>query len=208
MKIISEEEKAAHSRFVLIQGLKGCAVGAGIAFGLTRYLKFKQPLRYSQFNASIKTALWAMPTVTMGAFFADDGSVEFDNSTYRSDYFKKQEEEKLLRYNNLSVSEKMLHQLNEKKYETVVVAWAASLYGSWKLVNRDQYMTRAQKLVQARVYAQAFTVLLLLGTLLLSVHEAELQKKEPAPVPEWKKYLEEHEKDANTTPQPHINLKH
>lgn len=54
-------------------------------------------------------------------------------------------------------------------------------------------MTLAQKAVQARVYAQAITVVLLLGTLLLSMHERELAAKEPAPVPEWKRYLAEQE---------------
>jgi len=57
-------------------------------------------------------------------------------------------------------------------------------------------MTTAQKLVQARVYAQALTVALLLGTLFLSMREAELKKSEPEPIPEWKKYLEEHHVDT------------
>jgi len=204
MKILSEQEKQEHRNFVLLQGAKGCLIGAGIAFGLTKFMKYRYPVGFSQMNTSIKTAMWAMPIITLGAFFADEGSLKFDEDTYRTDYFKKQAAEKLELYNKLSTQDRILHQLNENKYSIVVGAWAASLYGSWRLVNKDAYMTKAQKLVQARVYAQAFTVVLLLATILLSVHEAELQKKQPAPVPEWKKYLEEHDQISTATPQPHV----
>ncbi|KAK6455933.1 uncharacterized protein RJT20DRAFT_51767 [Scheffersomyces xylosifermentans] len=209
MKIVSEEEKLAHRKVVLTEGVKGCFVGAAIAFGLVKAVKARHPVRFAQMSTSIKTAMWAMPTITMGAFFADDGSVKFDEDNYRSDFLKKQEEEKLAAYNRLSSTDKVLHQLNENKYKIIVSSWAASLYGSWRLVNRDPYMTKAQKIVQARVYAQAITVVLLLSTLLLSMHEAELQKTEPVKVPEWKKYLAEQEEHAHngtlaTTPQPHL----
>jgi len=196
MKILSDEEKIAHRNAVLVEGLKGCVIGLGVPYGLVYTVKRKMPIRYNQFNASIKAAMWAMPTISLGAFFADEGSVKFDEQTYRSDYLQKIEEEKLLRYSKLSTGDKVFHNLNENKYQIIVGTWAASLYGSWKLVNRDRYMTTAQKLVQARVYAQALTVALLLGTLFLSMREAELKKSEPEPIPEWKKYLEEHHVDT------------
>ncbi|EGW30240.1 uncharacterized protein SPAPADRAFT_63858 [Spathaspora passalidarum NRRL Y-27907] len=193
MKIITEEEKYEHQKHILIEGLKGCAIGAAVGFGIVKYMKTKQPLQYAKFNSSVRAAIYAMPAITIGAFYADQGSVDFDEDKYRSDYLKKQEAAALERYNKLSPSDKFLHKLNENKYSLIISTWAASLYGSWTLVNRDKYMTKAQKIVQARVYAQALTVVLLLGTILLSVHEAELKKKEPAPVPEWKRYLDEQE---------------
>ncbi|RLV92816.1 Respiratory supercomplex factor 2 mitochondrial [Spathaspora sp. JA1] len=193
MKIISEEEKYEHQKHILIEGLKGCAIGAVIGFGMVKYMKIRQPVRFARFNSSIKAAMYAMPAITVGAFYADQGSVNFDEDRYRSDYLKKQESEALERYNKLSTQDKILHKMNENKYSIIVSAWAASLYGSWTLVNRDKFMSKSQKIVQARVYAQAITVVLLLGTILLSMHEAELKKKEPAPVPEWKRYLDEQE---------------
>ncbi|ABN68571.2 predicted protein [Scheffersomyces stipitis CBS 6054] len=213
MKIVSEEEKLAHRKVVLTEGLKGCLVGVGMAYGIVRAVKYRYPVRFSQMNTSIKTAMWAMPTILMGAFFADDGSVKFDEDIYRSDYLKKQEMEKLANYNKLSSTDKALHNLNENKYKIIVGAWATSLYGSWTLVNRDRYMTKAQKIVQARVYAQAFTVVLLLGTILLSMHENEMLKKSPPPVPEWKKYLQEQEERekqglVTATPQPQLHKQH
>lgn len=194
MKIISEEEKNEHKNTVLKEGLKGCLIGAAVGVGIMQFLKFRQPLRYARFNNSVRASLIIMPAITVGAFYADDGSVKFDQEKYRSGYLKQKDEEELKMLERMTTSEKIIHNLNENKYKYVVTAWAGSLYGAWKLVSRDKYMTNTQKLVQARVYAQAITVVLLLGTILLSLRDAELKKKQPAPVPEWRRYLEEQER--------------
>ncbi|CAH2352374.1 respiratory supercomplex factor 2, mitochondrial [[Candida] railenensis] len=193
MKILSNEEKNAHWNTVLEEGIKGCAVGAVLSIGFAQYVKRRNPVRFAQLSTSVKSAMYAMPTIGMGAFFADEGSVRFDREQYQSDYLKKLEEEKLAKWEKLSLADKCFTKVNDNKYKIILSAWAASLYGSWKYVNRDPIMTATQKAVQARMYAQAFTVILLLGTILLSMHEAELKKAEPAPVPEWKRYLDEQE---------------
>lgn len=191
MKILSDEERNAHWNAVLYEGAKGTLIGLGVSYGLVSYLKKKHPIRYGQFNTSIKACLWSMPPVSLGAFYADDGSVKFDEQQHRSDYFKEKEKEQLERWDKLSWNDKAFVKVNDNKYKIIIGAWAASLYGSWKLVNRDKYMTGAQKAVQARVYAQAITVVLLLGTILLSMHEKELQKNAPAEIPEWQRVLDE-----------------
>ncbi|CUM63248.1 uncharacterized protein PRCAT00000819001 [Priceomyces carsonii] len=191
MKILSDEEKNAHWNAVLYEGAKGFGIGLVGSFLLVQGVKRRYPLRFSQFNPSIKTAMWIMPTISLAAFFADQGSVKFDETRYRSDYIQQVQDEQIKKWDNLSLSEKLLLKLDENKYKIIITTWAASLYGSWHIINRDKYMTTAQKAVQARVIAQAITVVLLLGTILLSVHESEMKKLEPAEVPEWKKFLEE-----------------
>lgn len=193
MKILDDEEKNAHWNAVLYEGAKGTLVGLGLSAALVAMVKRRFPVQYGGFNASIKTAMWAMPTISAGAFFADEGSVKFDEQMHRSEYLETIENEKLVKWNKLSTSDKVFHEVNDNKYKIIIGAWGASLWGSWHIVNKDKYMTVAQKAVQARVYAQAVTVLLLLGTVLLSMHEAELAKREPAAVPEWKRYLDEQE---------------
>lgn len=205
MKILSDEEKNAHWNAVFYEGTKGCVVGAGVAFGLVTYMKKRHAVNYARMNTSVKSALWAMPVITVGAFYADEGSVKFDEEWHRSSYLKQKEDEELNKWNQLAWSDKLFYKVNNNKYSLIIGAWAASLYGSWKIVNKDKYMTSAQKAVQARVYAQAITVVLLLGTILMSLHEQELKKKEPAPVPEWKKYLleqNEKKKEQDTTATP------
>ena len=110
---------------------------------------------------------------------------------HQSDYVQQQMLEEHRKFNSLSTSEKIYTTLGNHKYQIIIAAWAASLYGSWTLINRDKVMTTAQKAVQARVYAQAITVVLLLGTILLSLKEAEINKNKPAPLPHWKQVLDE-----------------
>lgn len=95
MKILDDEEKNEHWNTVLTEGIKGCVVGAGCAALLVGAVKAKWPTHYMKFNSSIKTAMWAMPTVAVGAFFADDGSWKFDEKMYRSNYLQTLEDHKL-----------------------------------------------------------------------------------------------------------------
>ncbi|KAL6453272.1 RCF2 Respiratory supercomplex factor 2 [Candida maltosa Xu316] len=134
-----------------------------------------------------------MPTISIAAFFADQGSVEFDRIMHQSEYQEAKILEEYRNWNKLSLSDKCFTVLNDNKYPIIVSAWAASLYGSWVFVNRDKIMDTAQKAVQARMYAQGITIVLLLGTILLAIKEEEIKKKQPKPIPEWKKIIMEKE---------------
>lgn len=193
MKILDTEEREAHIAHITHEGVKGLFVGSMISAGLFAYLKFKQPVKFSHFNTSIKTCIFAMPTIASGAFFADQGSVEFDKQMHQLDYTTKKTLEEFRAWNNLSASDKFIHSLNNNKYSIIIGAWAASLYGSWALVNRDKIMTTAQKMVQARMYAQGLTIVLLLGTIVLSMKEQEMEKLQPKPIPEWQQILNDRE---------------
>ncbi|EGV64365.1 Replication factor C, subunit RFC4 [Yamadazyma tenuis] len=189
MKILGTDEREAHIAHITAEGTKGLFYGSLLSAGLFAYLRTRHPVRFSQFNTSIKTCIFAMPTIATAAFWADQGSVEFDRQMHSSDYQQEQLLEQYKEWQSMSKYDKSIHFLNDNKYKIVLSAWAASLYGSWVLVNRDKIMTTAQKAVQARMYAQGVTVLLLIGTVLLAVKEEEINKKKPAPIPEWQKVL-------------------
>lgn len=191
MKIIDDEEKNAHWNHLLKEGAKGCLVGLGISAFLVAGVKKRYPQLYARMNMSVKAAMWVMPTIMVGAFYTDDGSVQFDEDMYQGEYKAKLRREKGEAWARLSTPDKIFTVVNGNKYKIILGAWAGSMWGSWHLVNRDRYMTTAQKAVQARVFAQAITVALLLGTLLLSMHERKLEASQPPPVPEWKRFLEE-----------------
>ncbi|EEQ37818.1 putative respiratory supercomplex factor [Clavispora lusitaniae] len=193
MKIITQEEREAHSSHVLAEGAKGLFYGGLVSVGLFAYLKTRHPVRFAAFNTSVKTCILTMPTVAISAFFADQGSWDFDRQMYQSDYANQQMMEQYREWNNMSLSEKTFTSLNNNKYKIILTSWVASMWGSWVYVNRDKVMTGPQKLVQARMYAQAVTIVLLLSTIVLAMKEEELNKGKPAPLPEWKKVLLERE---------------
>ncbi|KAK6460528.1 hypothetical protein DFJ63DRAFT_230382 [Scheffersomyces coipomensis] len=191
MKLLGEEEKQAHIAHITSEGLKGLFYGSILSVGIFTYLKKRHTVRFNSFNTSIKTALIVMPTVSMGAFFADQGSWDFDKQMHSSEYSEKLVIEEYRQWNEMALNEKIFTSLNKNKYPIIISAWAASLYGSWVLVNKDKIMTGAQKAVQARMYAQGITIILLLGTIVLSMKEKELEKSRPPPVPEWKRIIDE-----------------
>jgi hypothetical protein len=58
----------------------------------------------------------------------------------------------------------------------VTASWVASMGIAFSLVARNKYLTGAQKLVQARVYAQALTLGVLIATAALEVGDANKGK--------------------------------
>lgn len=60
----------------------------------------------------------------------------------------------------------------ENRYGIIGASWVVSMAVSLGLVGRNKYLTGSQKLVQARVYAQALTVGLLVATAALEIGDA------------------------------------
>lgn len=193
MKLVTKEEREAHASYIIAEGSKGLFYGGIASLGLFYYLKKKHTVRFNSFNTSIKTCILTIPTIGAAALWADEGSIEFDRKMYSSTYSENKVLEEYREWNNLSLGNKIFSSLNEHKYKIILTSWAGSLWGSWVLVNRDKIMTTAQKAVQARMYAQAISIILLLGTLLLAMKEEEINKAKPPPIPEWKKVLLERE---------------
>jgi len=57
-----------------------------------------------------------------------------------------------------SFTERAMEFGKKERYKIVGASWVASMLAAFALVNRNKYLTGAQKLVQARVYAQFLTV--------------------------------------------------
>ncbi|RCK65954.1 Respiratory supercomplex factor 2, mitochondrial [Candida viswanathii] len=191
MKLISEQEALEHKQHIFKQCYKGCVVGTVVGLGLVLYMKFKQSVKYNSYNWTIKACMVGMPVIGCATFASLRGSARFFDSRYRADHLSNEKRYKKEHLEELSVSEKIIYKLNQHKYEVVVGAWAGCLYASWRIINRDLLLTRTQKLVQARVLAQAFALGILLSTIYLSMKEVELQKKLPRASPNWEKVLHE-----------------
>lgn len=205
MKIIDQEERDAHKQYVIVQGLKGVFYGGMFSLGIYSYLKARHPAKFAKFSASVKTCIIVMPTVSLAAFCADEGSVDFDRQMYSSGYANKKVLEEYQNWQRMPSSDKVVTFLSSCKYKIILASWAAAMYGSWVYVNKDKVMTGPQKAVQARMYAQAITIVLLLSTVVLAMKEEELNKSKPAPIPEWKKFLKEKQEEADARLAEQVN---
>lgn len=176
MKILSEEELRAHREVITYGGIKGALLGGAITAMIFTVGKRRYPA-IGRLPIAFKTALFIAPPTFGASCVAELAALDFEKSMHHQDpRVAERKLQELRRWHSLSFKEKTIETLSSNKYKIIVGAWAASLWGSWALVDRDPIMTQAQKIVQARVYAQFLTVGLLLGTIGLSVYEEKLEK--------------------------------
>lgn len=175
MKLITEEEKKAHWNTVSVGGVKGMILGTAFSVALFSFAPSKYP-RLLKMPWSIKTAIFVTPPAFIASVNAELCSSEFDYDMYSSEASQKRILEEHSRWESLTTTEKTVETLNGNKYPIITGLWAASMWGSWVVVNRDPLLTKTQKFVQARMYAQFLTVGLLLASMALSMYEENLEK--------------------------------
>ncbi|SMN21576.1 similar to Saccharomyces cerevisiae YNR018W AIM38 Putative protein of unknown function [Maudiozyma saulgeensis] len=175
MKILTSEEINAHSAYTLKGGALGAVVGLAGSAALFRFLPKRFPsFKPSQMTWSVKTALFITPPTLFTAICAEEASNRFDALKYSGNYQSEEAAEKQAAWDKLTRTEKTIESLNNNKYKIITGIWAASLYTAWEIINRDKIMNATQKAVQARMYAQFITVILLLGSVALSSYEKKL----------------------------------
>lgn len=172
MKVLSKEEEAAHYNEVVkggfIGGTLGLAIGAGGVLAASR--------RYPAFRGL--TVPFRAFLVTSSATFcaivnADRYSVKFqrDRDPMRGYQDSSARARELIRENETTY-QRFLSWGRENRYSIVCVSWLASMGIALALVGRAP-MSTAQKLVQARVYAQGLTLAVLIVTAAFEVSDAK-----------------------------------
>ena len=174
MKIASQEELAQYNRAIAVGGLKGAAVGAvGSAGALYAAKKYYPKIFKGVFP---RTFLVLAPIAIVGFTAMEWASRKYESQKYG--YVKVEGDKGVVEavdYSKMSFGQRASHFAQRNKYKIIMGGWAASLAGSFWVVNRDKFMSKSQKIVQARMYAQGLTVLMLLGSVALSVN----QEKKP-----------------------------
>lgn len=115
MKIIDKEEREAHKLHIISEGMKGMLYGGIVSLGLYTYLKKCRTALFARLNTSIKTCIIVMPTISLSAFWADAGSVQFDRKMYSSGYANKKLLEEYAQWKNLSFYEKAVQAVSTRK---------------------------------------------------------------------------------------------
>lgn len=150
-------------------GTIGLGIGAaGVALASRRYPAFRSlTIPFRVFLASSSATFVAIVA-------ADRASRNFETSRHAQErtYISKQESIQ----NQIEAAKPRGQRMKEwataNRYGLLFGAWVVSMGGSWYLVNRNSVLSSAQKLVQARVYAQGLTVGLLVGSFALESGDA------------------------------------
>jgi hypothetical protein len=161
MKIVTKEEEQAHYKEVVTGGLIGGTIGltigaGGVMFAARRYPAFRSltlPLR----------AFLITSAGTFGAIVnAERYSVAFqkaqDPMNFYQDASKRAQQ---IARENESNYQRFMEWGRENRYSIVFASWLASMAVAFAIVGRAPIST-AQKLVQARVYAQGLTLAVLI----------------------------------------------
>ncbi|CCH42773.1 Altered inheritance rate of mitochondria protein 38 [Wickerhamomyces ciferrii] len=195
MKLLTQGEIDSHFYATAGGGLKGLCAGLLVTGAIFKIGAKKIPNFPKNLPWSIRTAIFISPPTVGITIGAEEASNAFDRDMYSGDYESQLKLAEYQKWSNLPLSEKLLSGVVNNKYKIIVGSWAASMYGSWLYVDRDPIMTRAQKLVQARMYAQFLSVILLLAGMGLTIYDEE---KHPENYGEqknddWKRILAEEE---------------
>jgi hypothetical protein len=179
MKLLTPEEEKAHYRAVLTGGTIGGLIGLGIGVAANSYFYRRSPF-YRSLTVPLR-AFFISSAGTFGAIIeADRYSRAFEAQQRAGDrvLLERRMRELAEEEARMTKWEKLMKLGKEHRYKIVTASWAAAMAGSLAYVSRDKYLTTAQKLVQARMYAQGLTLLILVATAGFEVADARAAKKE------------------------------
>ncbi|ROW07679.1 hypothetical protein VMCG_03579 [Cytospora schulzeri] len=172
MKVISKEESAAHYSEVLKGGFIGGSVGltlglAGVIAASRRWTGFRSlTLPFRTFLVSSAGTFGAITT-------AERHSIAFQKAKDPMNFYKDETQRALEEMSERAgQSQKLMDWGRQNRYSIVFASWIAAMGVAGAIVGRNKYLTGAQKLVQARMYAQGLTLAVLIATAAFETNDA------------------------------------
>ncbi|KAL3425102.1 hypothetical protein PVAG01_04383 [Phlyctema vagabunda] len=172
MKILTKEEEQEHYNATLKGGFTGG--GIGLALGLAGVVGASRRFHgFNQLTLPMKTFLVTSSTTFAAIIAADKASRGFE---WARDPQRQYKDKATLEQEQLKANETTMSKIKdwgrENRYPIVTASWVASMGIALGIVSRNKYISGAQKLVQARVYAQGLTLAVLVATAALEVGDA------------------------------------
>ncbi|KAI8140443.1 hypothetical protein BJV82DRAFT_671521 [Fennellomyces sp. T-0311] len=157
-------------------GLQGAAIGLGLGVVATM-VTFKRSPDFRALSRPIQTILPTSATLAGYLFASDRATSQYENETlgYMDEemYIQLQKgEEPVPR----GFADKSLKYLNDNRWTVIGLSWAVSMAGALGYSFSNRYLTTQQKVVQARMYAQAVTLAVLMASAGLSIYMGDDKK--------------------------------
>ncbi|EEB08197.2 fungal protein [Schizosaccharomyces japonicus yFS275] len=165
-----EERLQGFNRATYTGLARGACLGVTAGLGLC-YLGNRYSHGFRKLPVSLKSWFVIGSSLCASVIDGEKSGMRYESRQYESLTVTEE------RPKHIKLSDWLLQKYDEKKWPLILSSWAGSLGLSFYLVNRDPYSTPAQKVVQARMYAQGITV----GLLLVSVYLSAVAKsKKPS----------------------------
>ncbi|KAJ6486462.1 hypothetical protein C8R47DRAFT_1177606 [Mycena vitilis] len=160
MKFATEEQIAAHTAASRRGAVEGTLFGGGLAT-LGSFWAHRRFEYYRRLPPSLKLLGVLIVTAPALSIQAERRGLEYDRSQWEGDgvmLLEKEEQHEMTRWESMSTSEKIGDWAERHEYSLIVGGWALSLAAAGVIIGRDKYQTTAQKVVQARMWAQGLTI--------------------------------------------------
>ncbi|KAG8863793.1 hypothetical protein FRB96_007630 [Tulasnella sp. 330] len=161
MKVLTPEELKEHNDVVLKGGAKGAAYGLGVSLP-GAYILNQRWHYYRALPPNLKALSIVMVAVPWSVIEAERQSTWFEREQWKKragyvDPYLNEERAHELRMSRGTKSS-TLDWIESHKWGIVGASWAGSLATAFGVIMRDPLQTTAQKVVQARIWAQGLTV--------------------------------------------------
>ncbi|KAF4632649.1 hypothetical protein G7Y89_g5470 [Cudoniella acicularis] len=172
MKILTKEEEQQHYNATLKGGISGGILGLAVG-GAAVFASHKRFPTFRSLTLPLKTFLVTSSGTFAAIINADRASRSFEfNRDPARQYRDKASSDLEASKAAETTFQRFKDWGRENRYSIVTASWVASMGIALGLVGRNPYLTKAQKLVQARVYAQGLTLAILIATAAFEVGDA------------------------------------
>lgn len=176
MKILTKEEEQAHYNATLKGGISGGIVGVGLGLAAAYTANRRFP-SFRTLTLPMKAFLVSSSSTFAAIIAADRASRKFEEARDPQRKYRDRASKDLEVVREQETTfQKLKDWGRENRYPIVVASWVASMGIALGLVGRNPYLTKAQKLVQARVYAQGLTLAVLVATAAFEIGDANKGK--------------------------------
>ncbi|WBW73031.1 cytochrome c oxidase assembly protein Rcf2 [Schizosaccharomyces osmophilus] len=168
MSLADQQETHAFNQSIYSALFRGGLVGSALGtLGCIVGSRYSPGFRRLSFPRKSWLVIGAGSAVSV--IYADKATLKFD--TNRFSKIKEVDDST----KHLPWKYRALYYYNEHKWPIILGTWASTLGLSMYAASRNRYDTLPQKLVQARMYAQGVTVLVLLGSVYLTAVASRLE---------------------------------
>ncbi|KAF7723635.1 hypothetical protein EC973_001777 [Apophysomyces ossiformis] len=179
MKYLTPEQEKECQKIGVIGGLKGAAIGLGIG-AVATVLTYRRSPHFRALNRQMQAIMPAASGVAGYLFGSDQATIAYENETlgYADEIMLEEMQKNKGRFQGpMSTTDQVLHYLNDNRWSVIGISWAVSMAGALGLSFSNRYLTTQQKIVQARMYAQAVTIAVLMASAGLSIYMDDDDKK-------------------------------
>ncbi|TCD70806.1 hypothetical protein EIP91_001496 [Steccherinum ochraceum] len=160
MKFATEEELAGHHAATVRGAIEGVAAGFALSLPASYYFQ-RNSTYYRSLPPHLKVLGVILVVAPLYAVQAERRGVEYDQSTWtgagqRELMREELEEEK--RWKALSMPQRAKEWATKNQYKVILGTWAVGMAAAGSIIWRNRHQSTAQKVVQARMWAQGLTI--------------------------------------------------